>query len=52
VLDGGAGNDLLRARDNQVDNVMCGPGADRTILDRGRVVDLVDRACEPRLRRP
>ena len=39
----GAGNDLVFARDNELDIVSCGPGRDRVYADRR---DVVSRDCE------
>jgi Ca2+-binding RTX toxin-like protein len=42
VLDGGAGNDRISARDGERDRVRCGPGRDTAIVDRGDRV----KGCE------
>jgi hypothetical protein len=41
-IDGGTGNDLILARDGEVDTIRCGPGKDRVIADRN---DRVARDC-------
>ena len=38
MLEGGAGNDEIRARDGVADDVLCGPGTDTAIVD---TIDLV-----------
>jgi Ca2+-binding RTX toxin-like protein len=38
TLDGGNGDDVLRARDGEADTITCGPGNDRALLD---TVDLI-----------
>jgi hypothetical protein len=40
---GGAGADVVRARDAGRDVIACGPGRDRVVADRA---DRVDRSCE------
>ena len=40
---GGAGNDIIGARDGAVDRISCGPGRDRVLADPQ---DVVARDCE------
>ena len=41
AVSGGADNDLMRARDGEVDNVSCGSGVDRAEVDRGDAVSVL-----------
>lgn len=43
LLDGDAGDDVIEARDGAVDDVRCGPGNDRAVVDVG---DAVAPDCE------
>jgi Ca2+-binding RTX toxin-like protein len=43
VLDGGAGDDVLSARDGARDTIRCGAGRDTVTADR---LDTVARDCE------
>jgi hypothetical protein len=43
TLDGGEGDDVLRARDGEADKITCGPGVDRALLDG---VDVITDATD------
>lgn len=43
TVEAGGGNDRIRARDKSSDDVSCGRGHDRVVLDR---FDAIDRGCE------
>ena len=47
-LSGGEGADLITAQDGAFDEIVCGPGRDRAVADRG---DRVQRDCERVTRR-
>lgn len=51
LVDGGAGNDRIEARNGERDDVRCGTGRDRAIVDRGDRVSGCERIAWPKARR-
>ena len=47
-IDTGPGNDVVLARDQNVDLITCGPGRDRAVVDRRDVVTGCERTERPR----
>ena len=43
-----SGNDIVVARDRNVDLIACGPGSDRAVVDRRDIVAGCERTERPR----